>query len=92
MLLIVPFLEIPAIMSIHKRLRSRPASLSSPNSTPEDMCSRSRIGVLPYSVPLNPGTYVSGVSSTDLIAPSEIAMPINIPMIDLTIDWEMNRS
>ena len=31
-------------------------------------------------------------SSTDLIAPSEIARPINRPAIDLTIDWETNRS
>jgi len=56
MLLIVPSGKIPEprTISIHKRSRSRPPSLSSPNSTPEDIWSRSRIGVLPYSLPLKP--------------------------------------
>src|SRR6516225_892040 len=49
-------------------------------------------GVLPYSVSLKPGTYVSAASSTDLIAPSPIAIPISIAVIDFAIDCEMSRS
>jgi hypothetical protein len=36
------------------------------------MCRRARSGVAPYSAPLRPGTWVSALSSSDLIAPSEI--------------------
>ena len=56
------------------------------------MCSRARIGVRPYSLPFKPGTYCSGRSSTDLIAPSAIARPISRPVIDFTIDCETKRS
>ena len=58
MLAIVPLGEPKtglATMSRQSLSRSRPPSLSSPKSTPEDMCRRSRIGVAPYSLPRRPG-------------------------------------
>ena len=60
--------------------------------TPDDIWSRSRSEVRPYSVPASPGTYVAAGSSTDRMRPSAIAIPISIDVTVFAIDHDVNRS
>jgi hypothetical protein len=79
-------------VSIESFETSSPSRYSSTNRTPEDICSRWRSDVRPYSVPASPGTYVAAGSSTERMRPSAMAMPISIDVTVLAIDHDVNRS